>query len=136
MKIINLKNQLISITVMLILVACGGQSVTPAQQETVESGVASTKEEASFASNVLPIFQENCTRCHGSSRQSGGLRLDSYAVLIAGGKDGAVIVPGDAPSSLLVELVTSGDMPRNAAPLPDAEIQAIIEWVDAGAKDN
>lgn len=133
MKTINLY---LSFSVMIILVACGGQSATPAQQETVESNIPSTKVEASFASNVLPIFKENCTRCHGSSRQSGGLRLDSYAALMAGGKDGAVIIPGDAPSSLLVELVTSGDMPRNAAPLPDAEIQAIIEWVDAGAKDN
>ena len=133
MKPMMPKKLLLSLLLVLVLAACGGQSETPTRTEAAIEEVAG---EVSFAGDVLPVFEESCTRCHGSSRQSGGLRLDSYAALMAGGKDGAVIVPGDAPSSLLVELITSGEMPRNAAPLPDEQIQAIIRWVDAGALDN
>ncbi len=85
---------------------------------------------------MLPVFQDNCTRCHGASRQNGGLRLDSYALLMQGGTDGAVVAPGDADSSLLVELVTSGEMPKNSAPLSAEEIATIRQWIDSGALDN
>jgi mono/diheme cytochrome c family protein len=129
-----LKKLVLSTLLILILTACGGQRVTPTQSEAVSDPAVAVA--MSFTNQVLPVFEESCTRCHGSSRQSGGLRLDSYAALVAGGKDGAVVVPGDAPSSLLVELITSGEMPKNAAPLTDEKIQVIIEWVDTGALDN
>ena len=134
MKPTMLKQLVLSVFLILVLAGCGGQGETPTQPEAATE--APPAGEVSFATGVLPVFEESCTRCHGSSRQSGGLRLDSYTALMAGGKDGAVVVPGDAPSSLLVELITSGEMPKNAAPLADEQIQAIIEWIDAGALDN
>ena len=130
----RLQKRFLSVLLMLVLAGCGGQVATPTQPEAAAE--AAPAGEVSFATDVLPIFEQSCTRCHGSSRQSGGLRLDSYAALMAGGKDGAAVVPGDAPSSLLVELITSGEMPRNASPLPDEQIQTIIQWVDAGALEN
>lgn len=118
----------------LMLMGCGGKEAAPTQPDsTVAAAPAS---EVSFAADVLPVFEQSCTRCHGSARQSGGLRLDSYAALMAGGKDGAAVLPGDAASSRLVEMITSGEMPRNAAPLADEQIQVIIDWVEAGALDN
>ncbi|MBN2386660.1 MAG: c-type cytochrome [Anaerolineales bacterium] len=89
-----------------------------------------------FTNDILPIFQANCTRCHGSSRQQGGLRLDSYAAVILGSEDGAVVLAGDAANSLLVQLVEAGRMPRNSARLTESDIQAIVDWINAGALDN
>jgi len=129
-----LKRLVLSVFLVLALAGCGGQEATPTQPEaTIEAAPAG---EVSFAADVLPVFEQNCTRCHGSARQSGGLRLDSFAELMAGGNDGAAVLPGDAASSMLVEMVTSGEMPRSASPLPDEQIQTIIQWVDAGALDN
>ena len=127
---------------LVVLAGCSGPAaeVTQAEVEASPSeqatGDESSPGEVSFASQVLPIFEDNCTHCHGASRQNGGLRLDSYAMLMAGGTDGAVVAPGNADGSLLVELVTSGEMPKNAASLGAEEIATIREWIEAGARDN
>ena len=47
-----------------------------------------------------------------------------------------MVVPGDAANSYLVELIVSGEMPRRGPTLLPAEIEAIREWIDAGALDN
>lgn len=162
----SLKTLFLSALLVLLLAACSGgsseqsSSVTqpattvselPAtvQSETMGSELPATAQPeestetvvvqagaVSFAADVLPIFKQSCTRCHGSSRQSGDLRLDSYAALMAGGEDGVVVIPNNAAGSLLVELISSGEMPRNAAPLPAEKITLISEWINAGALDN
>ena len=133
---------------LVVLAGCSGPAATVTQVAEEASPTAqvsgdesipgdeSSPGEVSFATQVLPIFEDNCTRCHGDSRQNGGLRLDSYAMLLAGGTDGAVVAPGNADGSLLVELVTSGEMPKNDAPLGAEEIATIREWIEAGARDN
>jgi mono/diheme cytochrome c family protein len=128
-----LKTLFLSALLILILAACSGESSQGSPAASNPPGAAG---EVSFAADVLPIFEQSCTRCHGSSRQSSGLRLDIYAALMTGGKDGAVVVPNDAANSLLVELITSGKMPRNAASLPTEKITLITDWVNAGALDN
>lgn len=87
----------------------------------------------SFSSEVQPILQANCTRCHGGS---GGLSLNSYAAVMAGGVNGPVIVPGDAANSRLVQYISSGRMPRGGQHLLDQDIQTITDWVNSGAPDN
>ena len=39
-----------------------------------------------FASQIKPILVKNCISCHGVEKQKGGLRLDSGASIIRGGK--------------------------------------------------
>lgn len=126
---------------VLVLAACGGG--TPASSSpgietapTTQVPVSSSASGATFSRDVQPILEANCTRCHGSTRQSGGLRLSSFSALMAGGLDGAVILPGDADGSLLVQLVSTGSMPRNASRLSDADQQTIRDWINAGALDN
>lgn len=87
----------------------------------------------SFSNDVWPIFQANCSGCHGAS---GGLNLASYDTLMAGGRHGMVIVPGDAESSRLVQYVESGRMPPSGNRLSTEEIQTIKDWVNAGAPNN
>ena len=116
--------------------ATGSELAATTQPEATAEMAAAQTGEVSFAADVLPIFKQSCTRCHGSSRQSGELRLDSYAALMAGGKDGAAVIPNDAAGSLLVELISNGKMPRNAAPLPADKITLISDWINAGALDN
>ena len=89
--------------------------------------------DVSFQRDVLPIFNDDCTACHGGTA---GLYLDSYAHLIQGGRSGAVVVPGDPQSSLLIQYVASGYMPFRGQRLTNAEIQTLVNWVAAGAKDN
>jgi len=121
---------------LVVLAGCSGPAAEVTQAEVEASPSAPASGGVSFAADVLPVFEDNCTRCHGDSRQNGGLRLDSYAALMAGGTDGAVVAPGNADGSLLVTLVTSGEMPKNAASLGAEEIATIRQWIEAGALDN
>lgn len=90
----------------------------------------------SFQNDILPIMENSCVRCHGGNRTEKGLDLSSYAALMAGSRNGAMVLPGNADGSEMVIQVVSGEMPRRAAKLSDEAIQLIIDWVNQGALDN
>jgi mono/diheme cytochrome c family protein len=87
-----------------------------------------------FEMHVRPILAKHCYSCHTQTRM-GGLQLDTRDHAFAGGKDGAVIVPGEPAKSLLFRAVSYTEerkMPPTAK-LKDEEIAAIKTWIDAGA---
>jgi hypothetical protein len=49
-----------------------------------------------------------------------------------GGKDGAVILPGDAANSLLFRIQSEGN---HFANLSSEELDAVQQWIDAGAPE-
>ena len=75
--------------------------------------------------------------CHSSNSGFGGYDSSAYQSVMTSGDNGPYIVAGDATSSTLIELLqaTSGFMPPTGK-LSDSEIQTIIDWINAGAKDN
>ena len=87
-----------------------------------------------FESQVRPLIAAKCQKCHGPRQQKGGLRLDSRAALLKGGKTGPVIVPGKVEESLLIEAVNyeSLEMPPDG-PLSSREIAILADWVKQGA---
>ncbi len=127
------------------LSACAGNSgvtpteVTPQTNEMPTNG-APTDDlltgGVSFMNDVLPILQANCTRCHGTSRASSNLKVNTYANLMAGGDGGVVVIAGDAAGSELVQFIETGQMPPQGSNLSEQEILTIRDWVDAGALDN
>ena len=88
-----------------------------------------------FENKVRPVLANNCFACHTSTAM-GGLRLDSAAAVLKGGKRGAAIVAGDPDKSLLITAVKHSDanlkMPMGNK-LKDAEIADLAAWVQAGA---
>jgi mono/diheme cytochrome c family protein len=92
-----------------------------------------------FTGIVEPIFARSCVSCHGEKKQKKKLRLDSLPAILKGGKDGAVVVPGNADKSDLVdriELDLNDDdhMPPKGKPqLSDREILIIEWWINSGA---
>ncbi len=91
-----------------------------------------------YSSDIQPIFNSNCTSCHGSS---GGLSLTSYNGLMAGGNNGESIMPGNGEGSVLVQKLGSsppfGDqMPLGSSALSSTKIEMIITWIDDGAENN
>ena len=79
--------------------------------------------------NVAPLFA-NCTACHNSTSLTGGLDLASYDSLMAGGKSGPVIVPGDPSNSLLVQVQSS----QHFANLSSSELELVKYWISTGAE--
>lgn len=93
--------------------------------------------EVRFRDQVAPILVGRCLSCHGPGRASANFRVDTYARLMADSDAGRNIEPGKPDDSLFFELIVSneptGRMPRNAAPLPEAEVAILRRWIEQGA---
>jgi len=95
--------------------------------------------EVSFSVNVFPILEARCFACHHSSDGQGGYDISTATLTVSSGEGGPWIIPGDSGNSKLIGLLkatTGFKMPPLGDPLTDAEIQTIIDWIDAGALDN
>jgi hypothetical protein len=94
-----------------------------------------------FIGVIEPILSKKCVACHGPQKAKGDLRLDTFAAVQKGGKDGVVIVPGMSAQSLLIQRVllpVSDDdhMPPDGKPaLTAAEIAVLKWWINAGANE-
>lgn len=107
---------------------------TTADSPTTEAAPAGGT--VSFAADILPIFESRCLNCHGGNRTEEGLSLKSHAEALTGSEGGAVILPGDAAQSVLVEMVSTQEMPKRGPKLTPPQVQLIIDWINQGALDN
>jgi hypothetical protein len=107
----------------------------------------------SYARNIEPYPHGfGCTECHGTARQEGGVRLDSYQALTTGGNaNGPLIVPGESGQGILIpKLLTHhhdpsrealiNDIPWVWMPLEMIEhwwtTELLADWIAHGAPDN
>jgi hypothetical protein len=97
-----------------------------------------TKAVIDYASQVRPLLTKHCVSCHGPAKQRAGIRLDTGVEVLRGGKGGAVVVPHKSGESPLIKAVLGLDdlakMPKDAAPLSDAEVALLRAWIDQGAR--
>ncbi|MFP6765594.1 MAG: DUF1553 domain-containing protein [Planctomycetaceae bacterium] len=94
---------------------------------------------ADYRKQIRPLLRQRCVACHGALRQEAGLRLDTVALMLAGGDSGPAIVRGDVANSLLLKRVSATDMDERMPPekegeaLSAAQIKLIRDWITAGA---
>jgi mono/diheme cytochrome c family protein len=120
---------------LLALAAFGPLAWSVHQSATVEAQTPTPTQTEFFEKNVRPVLTESCIGCHGSGA-AGGLRLDSRAAALEGGKTGPAVVPGDPDKSLLMAAVRhtgATKMPLGGDKLSDAKIQALAAWIKDGA---
>lgn len=67
------------------------------------------KKGVTYATDIKPLFEASCLRCHGAERPKAELRLNSLESVLKGGKDGKVVIPGDGKKSLLLIAVARLD---------------------------
>lgn len=92
---------------------------------------------AFFVSDVKPILESVCMKCHNAAKHKGGLDQTTLAGILKGGKSGPAIVPGDPDASLLIRAVRYTEpedwgMPPTGK-LKDEQIKALEKWVADGA---
>lgn len=93
-----------------------------------------------YADIVAPIFERRCVQCHKEGKAKSKFRMDTYELLVKGGKEDAGLVPGDAAKSNIVvrmELPEDDEerMPPEGKHIEDAEIAVIKWWIDSGADE-
>jgi hypothetical protein len=85
-------------------------------------------------------LQTKCVECHGANKQKGKLRLDDPTWIDKGGKNGAVLVKGDAENSELIKRLLLDDNDDHHMPpiekeqLTTAEKSILSWWIRTGAK--
>lgn len=91
----------------------------------------------SFSKDIAPIISANCLRCHGDDNPRAGLQMSNFAGMEKGGNTGPLLTVGNANNSLIMARLTAQGnqrMPRGPNPLPAADIQKILVWINQGAK--
>lgn len=91
-------------------------------------GVART-----YEGTFRAMFNGRCVFCHSGPQAEAGLDLGSYESMMAGGKDGPVIVPGDPVGSLLIQ--RQSEPREHFGQVLDKELTALAEWIAAGAPE-
>lgn len=116
-----------------------GDSVPPqeasAPELETETPAFTVEQLRQFETQVRPILDEHCLKCHGSTKQWGSLRLDSRTAILKGGDSGPAAVAGEPNESLLIRAVRHDDenlkMPQDDK-LTDAQIEILSNWVKSG----
>jgi len=99
-------------------------------------------EKVSYYEHIRPMFQAKCQGCHQPAKSKSDYTMTEVAGLIAGGENGAAIVPGKPTESYLLELVVTKagekrpEMPPKDEPLTDYEVSLVKKWVEQGATDD
>ena len=107
--------------------ASGVGSVPPAAAKTV-----------AFASDVKPILDKYCQRCHLDGATKGGLNLDSRENALRPGRRGPRIIEGNGEGSALVQCAAQVNgvkrMPPKGPAVTADEVATLRAWIDQGAK--
>ncbi|WP_301924092.1 c-type cytochrome domain-containing protein [Ferruginibacter sp.] len=101
--------------------------------------ISNVQESVVYTDIVTPILQTRCYSCHNANKQKGGLRMDEISLLMKGGKDGKIIMPGNAGESELMKrllLPTDNEhhMPPKEKPqLTESQISLLHWWISYNA---
>lgn len=114
---------------------------TPAPTPTAPATAKPGENPLVFQDLLMPIFEAKCNNCHNEDKSKGGLRMDTYALLVQGGDGGAGLVPGKPDDSLALQriLLPEDDdehMPPEGKEQMTAEETALFRWwIQEGASE-
>ena len=103
-------------------------------------------EPVSFRTQIQPILNDRCVRCHGAEQTLGKIVLTSYESVMTSrthpGKK-RLVVP-DTLSESWLYILSATDQPHyrmppdtsKVTPLPKTELDLMARWILQGAKNN
>mgnify|MGYP001788428231 FL=1 len=92
-----------------------------------------------YADIVAPILERRCVQCHKEGKAKGKFRMDTYELLVKGGKEGSGLEPGNsAESNILIRIGLPEDdeehmPPEGKSDIEDPEVAVLKWWIDNGA---
>jgi len=85
-----------------------------------------------YQDSIGPLFVARCGECHAENGLA-ELNLTTYEGVISGGESGPTIDLGNPDASLLVDKQT--DVEPHFGQFSTEELNAVIEWIEAGAPE-
>ena len=107
-----------------------------AQPAAAEAEDDDDDDDAVSYAQIDQIMQDACVHCHQAGNEIWDLNLSSHENLMAGSKNGPIVVPGEPNESELVKRIdgtVEPQMPLGGAELSERDVERIIRWVEQGA---
>ncbi len=107
-----------------------------------ENGIDySTITNIKYTDHVQALFDNNCVKCHGGQNAPKGLKLDSWENVMKGSDLGRVVIPFDADSSSLFEMLTKlqpivHPKDQGESALDINKTNFLARWINEGAKND
>jgi len=135
----------IKITAVALVAVFGLAAVASADDAAGKLPPPSAKTGVTYATDIKPIFDNSCVKCHSGDKPKAHLKLDSLEGALKGSHDGKVVMPGNSTRSKLIQAVAHVTkdhdqwMPplhnrANIGPLTPDQIGLLRAWIDQGAK--
>ncbi len=88
-----------------------------------------------YETQVKPILDEHCLKCHGGEKTKADLRITSRGAFLRGGESGVAVNLDKPDGSLLLKMINYADDDHQMPPkqkLPADQIALITQWVKKG----
>src|SRR5260370_20465196 len=92
---------------------------------------AAAQRDPLFKTEILPVLEKSCVKCHGPQQKMAKLDLSSFTGMMEGSSSGPVIAPGKPERSLMWKLIENDQMPQGGK-LTTAEKQLIKSYIQYG----
>src|ERR1041385_8976839 len=92
---------------------------------------AAAQRDPLFKTEILPVLEKNCVKCHNPQQKMAQLDLSSFTGMMEGSSSGPVIAPGKPERSLMWKLIESDQMPQGGK-LSTADKQLIKSYIQYG----
>lgn len=118
------------------MLLCGVLAGSAGMAVAEDAKPAAPTEKITYTDHILPILRAKCAACHSADQAKGGLVVDSYTGLMAGGASGEVVAGGDVDGSRLYDLIShkaEPKMPPKEPKLPDDQLLLFKKWIAGGA---
>lgn len=114
------------------------KTITATTAKAERKPIANVQEAVLYSDVVKPILEEKCYSCHNANKQKGKLRLDGPEWISKGGKEGEIVITGNADESELIKRLLlpkqhEDHMPPKEKPqLNEKEIALLHWWINSG----
>jgi mono/diheme cytochrome c family protein len=87
-----------------------------------------------FETDILPIMQARCAKCHGSEKLEAGFDVRRRFTMVKGGDSGSALTIGKPDESLVLERIEKNEMPPPDEGRLDNKQKALLrQWILSGA---
>ena len=106
---------------------------------------ASDKKDLTYATDIKPIFDANCVKCHSGAKPKAKLNMDTLEGILKGTKAGKIVTVGDSANSFIVKSTAHATEEKDEwmPPVPNKagaktltaeQVGLVRAWIDQGAK--
>ncbi|MEJ2594631.1 MAG: cytochrome c [bacterium] len=121
----RIKNLFVALATVVLMQSCYYDNVEELYPVTPDCDTASV----SYAEDVWPVINSNCTSCHSGGAPQGNVHLENYNDIVVAASNGS-----------LLGVIRHDDgwpaMPKGGGKLGDCDIAKIEKWVADGTPEN